>query len=126
MRKGAKPGREGFYPKRAGNAGFYFVTFGNYHNKFFLNELNQQNMELLYILLIGAIAGWLAGQIWKGGGFGLLWNIIIGIVGSFVGGWLLNKLGISINLGGPTISLIITSVIGAVVILFVAGLFKKR
>ncbi len=83
-------------------------------------------MELLYTLVIGAIAGWLAGQIMKGGGFGLLWNIIIGIAGSFVGGWLLGKLGVSIKLGSPTVSLILTSVIGAVVILFIAGLFKKR
>ena len=42
-------------------------------------------MSLIYILIIGAVSGWLAGQIMKGGGFGLLWNIILGIVGSFVG-----------------------------------------
>lgn len=82
-------------------------------------------MELLYILLIGAIAGWLAGQLWKGGGFGLLWNIVLGIVGAFVGGWLLGKLGVSVNLGSPTVSLIVTSVIGAVVVLFIAKLVKK-
>jgi len=83
-------------------------------------------MELLYILVIGAVAGWLAGLVWKGGGFGLLWNIILGVAGSFVGGWLLGKLGISVSIGSPTISLIITSVIGAVVVLFIAGLVKKR
>lgn len=83
-------------------------------------------MELLYILVIGAVAGWLAGLLWKGGGFGLLWNIILGIVGSFVGGWLLGKLGVSVNIGGPTISTIVTSVIGAIVVLFIAGLVKKR
>jgi uncharacterized membrane protein YeaQ/YmgE (transglycosylase-associated protein family) len=82
-------------------------------------------MELLYILIIGAIAGWLAGLIMKGGGFGLITNIILGIVGSFVGGWLLGKLGVSVSMGSPTMSMIITAVIGAVVVLFVAGLFKK-
>lgn len=82
-------------------------------------------MELLYILIIGAIAGWLAGQLWKGGGFGLLWNIVLGIVGAFVGGWLLGKLGVSVNLGSPTVSLIVTSVVGAVVVLFIAKLIKK-
>lgn len=82
-------------------------------------------MELLYILVIGAIAGWLAGLIMKGGGFGLITNIILGIVGSFVGGWLLGKLGVSLSMGSPTVSMIITAVIGAVVVLFVAGLFKK-
>ncbi|MBX2927420.1 MAG: GlsB/YeaQ/YmgE family stress response membrane protein [Saprospiraceae bacterium] len=83
-------------------------------------------MDLLYILIIGAVAGWLAGLIWKGGGFGLLWNIILGIVGSFVGGWLLGKLGVNVGIGSPTVSLIITSVIGAVVVLFIASLIKRR
>ncbi|MCB0610242.1 MAG: GlsB/YeaQ/YmgE family stress response membrane protein [Lewinellaceae bacterium] len=82
-------------------------------------------MDLLYILVIGAVAGWLAGQIWKGFGFGIIGNIIIGIVGSFVGGWLLAKLGVHINLGSPTVNLIVTSVIGAVVILFIGSLFKR-
>lgn len=83
-------------------------------------------MDLLYIIVIGAVAGWLAGLIWKGGGSGLLWNIILGIVGSFVGGWLLAKLGVAIKIGSPTVNLIITSVIGAIVVLFIAGLVRKR
>lgn len=77
---------------------------------------------LIYFLLIGAVAGWIAGQLMKGGGFGLIANIILGIIGAFVGGWLLGELGISVG-SGLTGSLI-TSVIGAVVVLFVAGLFK--
>jgi len=83
-------------------------------------------MDLLYIIVIGAVAGWLAGLVWKGGGFGLLWNIVLGIVGSFVGGWLLAKLGVAIKVGSPTVSLIVTSVIGAVVVLFIASLVRKR
>ena len=83
-------------------------------------------MDLLYIIIIGAIAGWLAGQLWKGKGFGLLWNIIIGIVGAFVGGWLLGKLGVSIDLGNATLSLILTSVIGAIVVLFIASLLNRK
>jgi uncharacterized membrane protein YeaQ/YmgE (transglycosylase-associated protein family) len=83
-------------------------------------------MSLLYILVIGAVAGWLAGLLWKGGGFGLIWNIALGILGSFVGGWLLGQLGVVIIVGSPTVSLIITSVIGAVVVLFVAGLVRRR
>jgi len=83
-------------------------------------------MSLLYILIIGAVAGWLAGLLMKGRGFGLLWNIALGILGSFVGGWLLGQLGVSIRIGSPTVSLIITSVIGAVVVLFVAGLVRRR
>jgi uncharacterized membrane protein YeaQ/YmgE (transglycosylase-associated protein family) len=80
-------------------------------------------MELLYVLLIGAIAGWLAGNVMRGGGFGILINIILGIVGAFVGNWLFNALDISI--GSGLISDIITGFIGSVVVLLVAGLFKK-
>lgn len=83
-------------------------------------------MDLLYILIIGAIAGWLAGLIWKGGGFGLLWNIILGIAGSFVGGWLLGKLGVNVSIGSHMVNLIVTSVIGAIVVLFIASLVKRR
>ncbi len=77
----------------------------------------------IYILLVGAIAGWLAGTLFKGGGFGLIGNIIIGIVGGFIGSWLLGQIGVSF--GGGTISYILTSVIGAGVLLFLASLFKK-
>ncbi len=83
-------------------------------------------MSLLYILVIGAVAGWLAGLLFKGFGFGLIGNIIIGIVGSFVGGWLLGKLGVNVNLGSATVNLIVTSVAGAVVVLFIASLFSKK
>lgn len=80
-------------------------------------------MGIVYALLIGAIAGWLAGKIMKGGGFGLLINIILGIVGGAIGNWLFGALDISI--GSGAVGDIITGVIGAVVLLFVAGLFKK-
>jgi len=80
-------------------------------------------MGLLYALLIGAVAGWLAGKVMKGGGFGLLINIILGIVGGIVGNWLFGVLGVSLMDG--VIGDILTGAIGAAVILFVAGLFKK-
>ncbi len=80
--------------------------------------------SLLTILLIGAIAGWLAGLIVKGYGFGLLGNIIIGIIGAFVGTWLLGRLGVS--LGGGIAGAIINAVIGAVVLLFLLGLIRRR
>jgi len=81
-------------------------------------------MNWIYVIVIGAIAGWLAGQLFKGYGFGLLWNIIIGIAGSFVGSWLLDKLDVS--LGSGLVGTILTSVIGAGVLLFIAGLFNKK
>lgn len=74
-------------------------------------------------LIIGAVAGWLAGQFMKGGGFGLLVDIIVGIVGAFIGGWLASVLGIS--LGGGLIASIITATIGAVILLFLVRLFKR-
>lgn len=83
-------------------------------------------MDLLYVLIIGAVSGWLAGLLMKGYSNGLLWDIVLGIVGSFVGGWLLGKLGVNLNLGSHTVNLIVTSVIGAVVVLFVAGLIRRR
>ena len=56
---------------------------------------------LIVWLAVGAVAGWLAGTLMKGGGYGLLWNIILGIVGGFVGGWLFETLGISAGGGAP-------------------------
>jgi uncharacterized membrane protein YeaQ/YmgE (transglycosylase-associated protein family) len=80
-------------------------------------------MSLFYFILIGAVAGWLAGQIMKGGGFGLLVNIVLGIIGGAVGGWLFGQLGISA--GGGLGGSLITATVGAVAVLFVASLFKK-
>jgi uncharacterized membrane protein YeaQ/YmgE (transglycosylase-associated protein family) len=74
-------------------------------------------------LVIGAVAGWLAGLLVKGGGFGLIVDIIVGIVGAFIGGWLAGVLGIS--LGGGLLGSIITATIGAVLLLFLIRLFKR-
>jgi uncharacterized membrane protein YeaQ/YmgE (transglycosylase-associated protein family) len=78
---------------------------------------------LIIWLIIGAVAGWLAGQIMTGGGFGLVGNILVGIVGALVGGWLLPRLGIYI--GGGVIAAIINAAIGAVIVLFVISLIKR-
>jgi uncharacterized membrane protein YeaQ/YmgE (transglycosylase-associated protein family) len=74
-------------------------------------------------LVIGAIAGFLAGKIVEGGGFGLIVDIIVGIVGAVIGGYLAGVLGIS--MGGGFISSIIVAVIGAVILLFVLRLIKR-
>jgi uncharacterized membrane protein YeaQ/YmgE (transglycosylase-associated protein family) len=74
-------------------------------------------------IIIGAIAGWLAGVLVKGGGFGLIVDIIVGIVGAFIGGWLAGVLHIS--LGGGWIGSIITAVIGAVILLFLIRLVRR-
>jgi len=78
---------------------------------------------ILIWLIIGAVAGWLAGLLVKGGGFGLIVDIIVGIVGAFIGGWLAGMAGIS--LGGGLLGSIITATLGAVVLLFVIRLFKR-
>ena len=79
-------------------------------------------MHFIWFILLGAVAGWLAGQITKGGGFGLLGNIVVGILGAVIGGWLAGTLGIwSSSLLGEL--LIATG--GAVVLLFLIGLIKK-
>jgi uncharacterized membrane protein YeaQ/YmgE (transglycosylase-associated protein family) len=78
---------------------------------------------LIIWLVIGAVAGWLAGQIVKGGGFGLVGDIVVGIIGSVVAGWLLPRVGLYI--GGGFIAEIINAVIGAVILLFVVRLVKR-
>jgi uncharacterized membrane protein YeaQ/YmgE (transglycosylase-associated protein family) len=74
-------------------------------------------------LIVGAIAGWLAGLIVKGAGFGLVGNIVIGIVGAVVAGWLLPQLGV--NLGSGIVAAIIDSAIGGVVVLVILSLIRR-
>jgi uncharacterized membrane protein YeaQ/YmgE (transglycosylase-associated protein family) len=78
---------------------------------------------LLVVLLIGAIAGWLAGLIVKGGGFGLVGNIVVGVIGAALAGWLLPRLGFA--LGGGLIGAIIHATIGAVILLLVVRVLKR-
>jgi uncharacterized membrane protein YeaQ/YmgE (transglycosylase-associated protein family) len=79
--------------------------------------------ELLIFLGLGALAGWLAGKIIKGGGSGLLVNMIVGIIGSVIGGWTFGQLNISI--GNDLIGSLVTAVVGAIILLFIVGLVKK-
>lgn len=79
--------------------------------------------SLLVFIIIGAIAGWLAGLIVKGYGFGLLGNIVVGIVGAFIAGWLFPALGVS--LGSGIVAAIIHAVIGAVILLVLIRLVKS-
>ena len=80
--------------------------------------------QTIVFLVIGGIAGWLAGLIMKGGGFGLVGNIVVGILGALLGGWLFKVLKISI--GGEWIGPIVTATVGAIVLLFVIGMIKKK
>lgn len=79
-------------------------------------------MSFITFLIIGAIAGWLAGQFMKGSGFGILTNIIIGIVGSFIGGFTFSLLGLS---AGGVVGSLVTATVGAVILLYIARLVKS-
>lgn len=78
---------------------------------------------LIIWLLIGAVAGWLAGQIVKGYGFGPVGNIAVGIVGAAIGGWVLPRLGLFA--GGDILGTILTAVAGAVILLVLLGLVRR-
>ncbi len=77
---------------------------------------------LILYLLIGLAAGWLAGRIMKGGGFGLVGDLIVGVVGAFLGGWLFDLLGISL---GGLLGSLVTALVGAIVLLYLLRLIKK-
>jgi uncharacterized membrane protein YeaQ/YmgE (transglycosylase-associated protein family) len=79
--------------------------------------------SIIIWLIVGAIAGWLAGMVVKGGGFGLLGDIVVGIIGAVIAGWLLPYLGIA--LGGGIVAAIIDAFIGAVILLVIVKLIKR-
>ena len=80
-------------------------------------------MGILAALIIGAIAGWLAGLIVRGAGFGLIGNIVVGIIGALVAGWLLPQL--HIELASGTVGAIINATIGAIIVLVVLSLVRR-
>lgn len=80
-------------------------------------------MSFLWFIIIGAIAGWLAGLIMKGAGFGLLVNIIVGCVGAVLGGWIFGLLGFSST---GLLGSLITALVGAVVLLWILSRIKKK
>jgi uncharacterized membrane protein YeaQ/YmgE (transglycosylase-associated protein family) len=77
----------------------------------------------IWFLIVGLIAGWLAGVLVKGGGFGVLGDIVIGIIGAFLGGFLFNSLGVSS--GGGMLGAILVATIGAIVLIFLIRLVKR-
>jgi len=79
-------------------------------------------MSILWFLLIGLIAGWLAGQIVKGSGFGVIGDIVVGIVGALIGGWLAGQFGIATY---GLLGEIVMAVIGAVILLFLLRLLNR-
>ena len=80
-------------------------------------------MEFVWFIIVGLVAGWLAGVIMKGGGFGVIGDIIVGIVGALIGGWLFSTMGVST--GGGLIGAIIVALIGAIILIFLLRLIKR-
>lgn len=80
-------------------------------------------MSLLWFLIIGALAGWIAGELTKGHGFGLLGNIVVGILGAVLGGFLFTILGVAAY---GLLGQLVMSVIGAVIFLFILSFFKRN
>lgn len=82
--------------------------------------------SIIIVLVLGAVAGWLAGLVFQGGGLGLIGNIIVGIVGGFIGYWLLPKLGVHINTGTAWLNYVLTAAIGAIVLLAIINIIFGR
>lgn len=80
-------------------------------------------MSLVWFILIGICAGWLAGQIMKGGGYGLIGDLVVGVVGALLGGFLFSSAGVSA--GGGIIGSLIVATIGAIVLIFILRLIKR-
>ena len=80
--------------------------------------------SLIIWIVVGAVAGWLAGTLMKGGGFGLIGDIVVGIIGAFIGGWLASVFNVHIGTG--IIPAIITATAGAAVLIFVLRLSRRR
>ena len=79
--------------------------------------------SLIIFIVIGVIAGWLASQVVRGGGYGLVGDLIVGVVGAVIAGWLFPRLGIS--LGGSILAAIVSAAIGAIILLFIIRLVKR-
>ena len=86
-----------------------------------MRDLNGQN--LIVFLVVGVAAGWLAGKIMKGSGFGLVGDLVVGVIGAFIGVWLFGVLGIS---AGGFLGLLVAAIVGALLLLYVLRLVKKR
>lgn len=82
--------------------------------------MHLSNQSLLIILFVGIVAGWLAGRVMEGGGFGLIGDLIVGLLGAFIGDWLLPRLGIHLGVG--VVAAVVNAFIGAVVLLLILRL----
>lgn len=80
-------------------------------------------MNILWFIIIGIVAGWLAGVIMKGGGFGILGDLIVGVIGAILGGWLFGQFGV--HLGYGLLGELVVATVGAIVLLAILRLFRR-
>lgn len=88
-------------------------------------ESDMSGESLLIFLVVGIVAGWLAGTIVRGYGLGLVGNLVVGVIGAFLAGWLLPRVGVSFSVGNALITSILYATIGAVVLLLLVGLVRR-
>ncbi len=81
-----------------------------------------EGMGLFMFLIVGALAGWLAGKLMKGGGFGLVGNVVVGVIGAFIGGYVFRVLGIDV---GGLAGAVVMATVGALILLWVVGMLRK-
>ena len=80
------------------------------------------NLGWLWFIIIGILAGFIAGRLMRGGGFGLIVNLVVGIIGAVLGGWIFGLLGIA---AGGIIGSLVTATVGAIVLLWIVSLFRR-
>ena len=87
--------------------------------------MNLDSQSIVIIIVVGVVAGFLAGVIVRGYGLGLVGNLVVGVLGAFLAAWLLPKLGVNINIGSDMVNAILRATIGAVVLLLLVGLVRR-
>jgi len=88
-----------------------------------VNDEEIKVMEFVWFILVGLVAGWLAGVLVQGGGFGVIGDIIVGVLGALLGGFLFSSLGVSA--GGGLLGSVVVATVGAVVLIFILRLIKR-
>lgn len=81
--------------------------------------------DILIWIIVGIVAGWLAGVVVRGYGLGLVGNLVVGVIGAIIAGWLLPQLGVAFVVVNPLITAIVYATIGAIVLLLLIGLFRR-
>jgi len=85
---------------------------------------SMSNESILVTLLIGGLVGWLAGLLMRGAGYGIIGNIVVGLLGAFIGSWLFSALKLSLALGNPLVERVLIALIGALLLMFIVSLLR--